>query len=440
LPLDKPSLGFLHAADEHLREKVTLSLYVPTEQVGIVIGKKGAKIKYIQDASMARVNVEPTKDGVDSAWSLVTVRGNPSGCLTAARVIARLVEELDECVAQFPVPKSRQDQVIGRGGATIRRISADTNVRIHVPGRKDEGSNDVQLEGEVDAVFKAVVEVVEAVYSGGGDRSSHAESDGQEAGQGMKEGGATTPVAAASPTTSKEPPSPVIEETMSVPIAQLKVLTQGSTSSAMVLISRHTGTRIKKEPKPRKEKENDGVALEGDKSETKDEDEEEVDDEGGGEGGGGAAAQSTSSVSSGGAEENGGGGDGGAEADVGVPSSTPKAGEQEAQEEKLVKILVTGTDEKAVLAAVAALREVGEKQASLTEVIERLKIEFPAFRSSRPKSGGGSGRGGWKSGEWGGSRGNKRGGGGGGGGNSRPRGGGGVNGGAGAGGCAAPST
>ena len=438
MPLDKPSLGFLHAADEHLREKVTLSLYVPTEQVGIVIGKKGAKIKYIQDASMARVNVDPTKDGVDSAWSLVTVRGNPSGCLTAARVIAGLVEELDDCVAHFPVSKSRQVQVIGKGGATIRRISADTNVRIHVPGRKDEASNDVQLEGEVDAVFKAVVEVVEAAYSGGGDRSSHAESDGQEAGQGMKE------VAAASPTTSKEPPAPIIEETMSVSIAQLKMLTQGSTNSAMVLISRHTGMRIKKEPKPRKEKENDGVALEGDKSEPKDEDEEEGDDEEEGGGEGGAAAQSTSSVSLGGAVENGVGGVGGgeAEADVGVPSSTPKAGEQEAQEEKLVKIFVTGTDEKAVLAAVAALREVGEKQASLTEVIARLKTEFPAFRSGRPKSGGGAGRGGWRSGEGGGSRGNKRGGGGGGGGSSRPRGGGGVNGngGAGAGSSAAPST
>jgi transcription antitermination factor NusA-like protein len=417
----KPSLDFLHAADEHLREKVTLSLYVPIEQVGIVIGKKGAKIKYIQDASHARVNVEPTKDGSDSAWSLVTVRGNSSGCLTAARVIAGLVEELDDCVAQFPVSKSRQVQVIGKGGETIRRISADTNVRIHVPGRKDEASNDVQLEGELDAVFKAVVEVVEAAYSGGGgDRSSHAESDGQEAGQGMKEGRATTP---ASPIASKEPPVPTIEETMSVSIPQLKVLTQGSTSSAMLQISRHTGTRIKKEPKPRKEKENEAVSV-GDKSEPKNKDEEEGEDgEGGGEGGG-TAAQSTSSVSSGGAVENGGGGDGGVQADVEVPSSTINAGEQGGQEETLVKIHVSGTDEKAVLAAVAALREVGEKQTSLNEVIARLKTEFPAFRSGhggRPKSGGGSGRGA------GGSRGNKRGGGN----SSKPRGGGGVNGNAG---------
>lgn len=248
----------------------------------------------------------------------------------------------------------------------------------------------------------------------------------------MKEGRAITPVAAA----NKEPPAPTIEETMSVSIPQLKVLTQGSTSSAMVLISKHTGTRIKKEPKPRKEKENETVSSVADKSEAKDknEDEEEGEDGEGGREGGEAAAQSTSSVSSGSAVENGDGGDGGVQVDVEVPSSTLEEGEQGGQEETLVKIYVSGTDEKAVLAAVAALREIGEKQTTLNDMIARLKTEFPAFRSGhggRPNSGGGSGRGG------GGSRGNKRGGGN----SSKPRGGGGVNGSAGAGASApAPST
>lgn len=429
----KLSLDFLQSADLHLRDNCTLSLYIPMEQVGIVIGKKGAKINYIQDASRTRVNVEPMEDGIDSAWSLVTVRGKPSGCFTAARVIAGLVEELDDCVAQFPVFKSRQVQVIGKGSANIRRISADTNVRIHVPDWKDEGSNDVQLEGEVDAVFKAVVEVVEAAYSGGGYRSSsnagggREESDGQEA---MVDG-ATTPVAVASPITSKVPPASIIEETMSVSIHQLNVLTKGSTSSAMVLISKHTGTRIKKEPKPREEENGAVPDAEDqffmDKSQPKDKNEEEGEYGEGGGGVGGPRGQIMSSVSSGGAVENVVDSDGGAEAVLKVPSSNPKAGEQKGGDGNLVKICVTGTDEKAVLAAVGALREVGEGQASLFEAIQRLKTEFPTFRRGHggsPKSGGGSGRGGWKSGDGGGSRGNKRGGGK----SNRPKGGGGLNG------------
>ncbi|KAM3574848.1 hypothetical protein VYU27_003172 [Nannochloropsis oceanica] len=412
----KLSLDFFRSADLHLRDSCTLSLYVPIEQVGLVIGKKGAKIKYIQDASRARVSVEPTEDVTDSAWSLVSVRGKPSGCFTAARMIAGLVEELDDCIAQFPLFKSRLVQVIGKSSANLRRISADTNVRIYIPGWKDKESNYVQLEGEVDAVLKAVVEVVDAAYSGGGYRSSSnagGDREGESDGQVAMVDEATTPIAAAYPITSKGAPTSIIEEIIPVSISQLDILTKGSTSAAIVLISKHTGTRIKKESKPR-EKEN-GTVPEAeeqvfmDKSQPKDKEAEEGGyEEGGGEGGG-PRVQITSSVSPGSAVVDNDGGD---EADSEFISLSPQTGQQGEREGNLIKICVTGADEKAVLAAVGALREVGEGQASLLEAIARLKIEFPAFQSGnggRSKSKGGIGRVAWKSSDGGGSRLNKRG-------------------------------
>lgn len=97
----------------------------------------------------------------ESAWFQVMVKGPASGCYAASKIIASLVDELDDCVAHFNIHRRHL------GGPTIQRVSADTNVRIFVPGRKDEG-HDIQLEGEVSNVMRALALIMAAVYGAGG--------------------------------------------------------------------------------------------------------------------------------------------------------------------------------------------------------------------------------------------------------------------------------
>lgn len=56
------------------------------------------------------------------------------------------IVEVDEAVAHVSMPRVKHSLVIGKNGVTIRRISADTNVRIYVPGKKEEPApNEIQV-------------------------------------------------------------------------------------------------------------------------------------------------------------------------------------------------------------------------------------------------------------------------------------------------------
>jgi hypothetical protein len=45
---------------------------------------------------------------------------------------------MDDAVAEFHVHKSRIHRIVGKKGETLRKISADTNVRIFVPELREE--------------------------------------------------------------------------------------------------------------------------------------------------------------------------------------------------------------------------------------------------------------------------------------------------------------
>ena len=52
-----------------------LTLWIPVEQVGIVIGRSGQTINKIQGGTSSRLNVVPDQDA--SAWAPVYIRGAP---------------------------------------------------------------------------------------------------------------------------------------------------------------------------------------------------------------------------------------------------------------------------------------------------------------------------------------------------------------------------
>eukprot|EP00968_Pinguiococcus_pyrenoidosus_P022132 scaffold3037_cov230-Pinguiococcus_pyrenoidosus.AAC.3 len=63
----------------------------------------------------------------------------------------------------FPFPRGKISLIIGPGGSTIRRLSADHSVRLLVPG-KDAPRGHVELEGEIEDVFRCLRELMRVVF------------------------------------------------------------------------------------------------------------------------------------------------------------------------------------------------------------------------------------------------------------------------------------
>ena len=113
-----------------------LTLWIPVEQVGIVIGRSGQTINKIQGGTSSRLNVVPDQDA--SAWAPVYIRGAPDGVFAAAQQVVELVDEIDDCVAEFHLGgRGRtllRDENSGPSNLTLgQEVSADHKVRILIP-------------------------------------------------------------------------------------------------------------------------------------------------------------------------------------------------------------------------------------------------------------------------------------------------------------------
>jgi len=123
---------------------------VPLEQKyhRLLIGQKGAKIKEIQK-TMGEVKIDfPNQDADAKDANLITVRGERAVVNQAVQLLrAHIKVLLDEnYVLEVPLHKSLHGNIIGKGGATVKKIKEDTNCRIDVPGQ-DEDTNIITVTG-----------------------------------------------------------------------------------------------------------------------------------------------------------------------------------------------------------------------------------------------------------------------------------------------------
>lgn len=184
----------------HLQE-LRLRIWLPDDQVGKVIGKKGAVIKHIStetstqlltlpqiatvsttaavasgadarsveeaEAAEAEISTLLRQVGVgavEDLWTPAVLSGAPANVLKAFMSIRSLVgDEVDEVVAEFYVHRAHHQLLQWgprRGGSANptpwvqRKLSADHGVRVHVP----DGSQPpyVTLEGPYASVFAAL--------------------------------------------------------------------------------------------------------------------------------------------------------------------------------------------------------------------------------------------------------------------------------------------
>ncbi|XP_063067913.1 insulin-like growth factor 2 mRNA-binding protein 2 isoform X2 [Engraulis encrasicolus] len=131
-----------------LEQEVTY-LYIPTQAVGALIGKKGQHIKELARFAGASIKIAPA-DSPDSSERMVIITGPPEAQFKAqGRIFGKLKEEnfftAKEEVkleTQIKVPSCAAGRVIGKGGKTVNELQNLTSAEVIVPRDQTPDEND----------------------------------------------------------------------------------------------------------------------------------------------------------------------------------------------------------------------------------------------------------------------------------------------------------
>jgi hypothetical protein len=172
----------------HLKNKVGLTLWLPAEAVASWSGageagrRGGPSNTLLSIAQNSHSHIQAGAPESGSLWAPVIVKGDPSSTYHAYQLLSNAVDgEVDDGVMDFYIHPRRLAAFVGRGGSTLKRVGADTGVRIYVPTASSSSSSGsssnrvgtaaptwsddhVLLEGEVESVFTALALFVDAVY------------------------------------------------------------------------------------------------------------------------------------------------------------------------------------------------------------------------------------------------------------------------------------
>jgi len=134
---------------------------VPSFKIGRIIGRKGAKIRELQDRSRAKIDVTDEVDGDDT---VVRISGSVEQVDHAKSLISRLIQDRNEMgnspgkrergppqhhqqsyepSVSFQVPEDKCGLVIGSRGSKIREIQQETGATV------DVGSRDTAVDGYI---------------------------------------------------------------------------------------------------------------------------------------------------------------------------------------------------------------------------------------------------------------------------------------------------
>ena len=114
-------------------DSVTKTITVPYDKVGHIIGKKGARIKSIQEETNTRIyQTQP-------CGTMFSIRGILSDVNDAHRCIVDIIEDAKQKEKEvrkiITIKRCMLGKIIGKEGSNIQRIEKETNTRISQPFR-----------------------------------------------------------------------------------------------------------------------------------------------------------------------------------------------------------------------------------------------------------------------------------------------------------------
>uniref|UniRef100_A0A7N8WWQ1 Insulin-like growth factor 2 mRNA binding protein 2a n=1 Tax=Mastacembelus armatus TaxID=205130 RepID=A0A7N8WWQ1_9TELE len=150
-------------------EQEVVYLFIPTQAVGALIGKKGQHIKQLAHFAGASIKIAPA-ESPDVTERMVIITGTPEAQFKAqGRIFGKLKEEnffsaKEEVKLEthIKVPSTAAGRVIGKGGKTVNELQNLTSAEVIVPRDQTPDENDevfVKISGHFFAsqVLKTVL-------------------------------------------------------------------------------------------------------------------------------------------------------------------------------------------------------------------------------------------------------------------------------------------
>uniref|UniRef100_A0AAY4B6G6 RRM domain-containing protein n=1 Tax=Denticeps clupeoides TaxID=299321 RepID=A0AAY4B6G6_9TELE len=130
-------------------EQEVVYLFIPTQAVGAIIGKKGQHIKELARFAGASIKIAPA-DSPDVPERMVIITGPPEAQFKAqGRIFGKLKEEnfftaKEEVKLEthIKVPSTAAGRVIGKGGKTVNELQNLTSAEVIVPRDQTPDEND----------------------------------------------------------------------------------------------------------------------------------------------------------------------------------------------------------------------------------------------------------------------------------------------------------
>ncbi|KAG9349276.1 hypothetical protein JZ751_027719 [Albula glossodonta] len=130
-------------------EQEVVYLFIPTQAVGALIGKKGQHIKQLARFAGASIKIAPA-ESPDVSERMVIITGPPEAQFKAqGRIFGKLKEEnfftaKEEVKLEthIKVPSTAAGRVIGKGGKTVNELQNLTSAEVIVPRDQTPDEND----------------------------------------------------------------------------------------------------------------------------------------------------------------------------------------------------------------------------------------------------------------------------------------------------------
>ncbi|XP_036432343.1 insulin-like growth factor 2 mRNA-binding protein 2a isoform X2 [Colossoma macropomum] len=138
-----------HAQLHTAPEQEVVYLFIPTQAVGALIGKKGQHIKQLARFARASIKIAPA-ESPDVTERMVIITGPPEAQFKAqGRIFGKLKEEnffssKEEVKLEthIKVPSSAAGRVIGKGGKTVNELQNLSSAEVIVPRDQTPDEND----------------------------------------------------------------------------------------------------------------------------------------------------------------------------------------------------------------------------------------------------------------------------------------------------------
>uniref|UniRef100_A0A8C6WYH5 Insulin-like growth factor 2 mRNA binding protein 2a n=1 Tax=Neogobius melanostomus TaxID=47308 RepID=A0A8C6WYH5_9GOBI len=135
--------------DQQAPEQEVVYLFIPTQAVGALIGKKGQHIKQLAHIAAASIKIAPA-EGPDMPTRKVIITGTAEAQFKAQGQIYRKLKEDNffspkeevKLETHIKVPSSAAGRVIGKGGKTVTELQNLTSAEVIVPRDQTPDEND----------------------------------------------------------------------------------------------------------------------------------------------------------------------------------------------------------------------------------------------------------------------------------------------------------